>query len=71
MIYIDIMEKDVYIEYSNNEFRYLSFTKAKKIILKKLPTTLSYNCVDKEKSVTFLNSLLHKYKIINNILILK
>lgn len=65
------MEKDVYIEYSNNEFEYLSFTKAKKIILKKSPTPLPYNCVDKEKSVAFLNSLLNKYKIINDILILK
>lgn len=69
--YIDIMEKDIYIEYSNNTFEYISFTKAKKLILKKLPTKINYSCADKEKSSNFLNTLLNKYKIIDNILILK
>lgn len=69
--YIDIMEKDIYIEYSNNEFKYISFYKANKLILKELPNVLIYNCVDKEKSINFLNTLLNKYKIINTTLILK
>lgn len=69
--YIDIMEKDIYIEYSNNDFEYISFTKAKKIILKKLPKALLYNCTDTKKSIDFLNSILNKYKAIGNNLILK
>jgi hypothetical protein len=69
--YIDVMEKDIYIEYSNGEFEYISFTKAKKLILTYLPTIFLYNCIDSEKSINFLNSILKKYKIIDNQLILK
>lgn len=65
------MEKDIYIEYSNGEFEYISFTKAKKLILTYLPTIFLYNCIDSEKSINFLNSILKKYKIIDNQLILK
>ena len=65
------MEKDIYLEYSNGDFKYLSFTKAKNLILKELPNVLNYNCADKEKSITFLNTLLMKYKIMDNTMILK
>ncbi|RLA84698.1 MAG: hypothetical protein DRG78_00640 [Epsilonproteobacteria bacterium] len=65
------MEKDIYIEYSNNDFEYISFTKAKKLILKEMPKTLQYNCIDTAKSINFLNSILNKYKAIDNNLILK
>ena len=65
------MEKDIYIEYSNGDFEYLSFTKAKNLILRELPNVLNYTCVDKEKSINFLNTLLMKYKIIDNSMILK
>ena len=65
------MEKDIYIEYSNGDFEYLSFTKAKNLILRELPNVLNYTCVDKEKSTNFLNTLLMKYKIIDNSMILK
>lgn len=69
--YIDIMEKDIYIEYSNNDFEYISFTKAKNLILKEFPHAINYSCADKEKSINFLNSLLNKYKAVENVLILK
>lgn len=69
--YIDIMEKDIYIEYTNNEFEYISFTKAKKLILESKLNTIKFNIVDKEKSINFLNSLLSKYIIIENNLRLK
>ena len=65
------MEKDIYLEYSNGHFEYLSFTKAKNLILKELPNVLNFNCADKEKSTNFLNTLLRKYKIIDNTMILK
>ena len=65
------MEKDIYIEYSNGDFEYLSFTKAKNLILRELPNVLNYTCVDKEKSINFLNTLLMKYKIIDKTMILK
>ena len=69
--YIDIMAKDIYLEYTNSDFEYISFTKAKNLILRELPNDLKYNCVDEEKSTNFLNTLLKKYKIIDNTLILK
>ena len=69
--YIDVMEKDIYIEYSNNNFEYISFTKANKLILKELPDAINYHCADKEKSINFLNSLLHKYKSVDATLVLK
>ena len=69
--YIDIMAKDVYIEYSNGDFEYLSFTKTKNLIKKELPYDIKYNCADDEKSLDFLNTLLTKYKIVDNTLVLK
>lgn len=69
--FIDIMEKDIYIEYLDNTFEYISFTKAKKLILIELPKTINYNCADKEQSSDFLNALLNKYKIIDNAMMLK
>jgi len=69
--YIDIMEKDIYMEYSNGDFEYLSFTKVKNLIFKELPNVLNFNCADKEKSINFLNTLLSKYKIVDNSMILK
>lgn len=65
------MEKDIYIEYSDNSFEYISFTKAKKIILKELPDVINYACIDKEKSINFLNTLLNKYKTVGSTLVLK
>jgi len=69
--FIDIMEKDIYIEYSNGDFKYTSFTNAKKIIKKVQPKVIHFLCVDKEKSNNFLNLLLNKYKLSNSSLILK
>lgn len=68
---IEISKQDVYIEYINREFEYVSFTKAKKIIFTKLSSNLQYSCVDEEKSVAFLNSLLTRYKIQDKKLICK
>lgn len=65
------MEKDIYMEYSNGDFEYLSFTKVKNLIFKELPNVLKFNCEDKEKSINFLNTLLSKYKIVDNSMILK
>ncbi|AXX85921.1 hypothetical protein AMRN_0122 [Malaciobacter marinus] len=69
--FIDIMEKDIYIEYTNGDSEYISFTKTKKLIYKKLPTKIMYNCTNNEKSIIFLNILLNKYTSIDNLLILK
>jgi hypothetical protein len=65
------MKNDIYVEYSNHNFEYVSFTKAKKLIAIHKPKQLSFNCVDEEKSVAFLNILLNSYKIIDNILEIK
>lgn len=65
------MENDIYVEYSNHDFEYISFTKAKKLIAFYKPKQLSFNCADEEKSVAFLNILLNSYKIIDNTLKIK
>jgi len=71
IFYIDILKSDVYLEYTNRDFEYISFTKAKKLIFQYLPTTIQYECIDSEKSVDFLNKLLTKYLLDKNSLILK
>ena len=68
---IEISKKDVYIEYTNSDFEYISLNKTKKIIFQTLPIKLKYSCVDSEKSVNFLNSLLTKYTIHLNTLVLQ
>lgn len=60
---IEISKNDVYIEYINRKFEYVSFTKAKIIIFTNLSANLQYSCADEEKSVAFLNSLLTRYTI--------
>lgn len=71
IICIEISKNDVYIEYIDRSFEYVSFTKAKKIIFKILQTSIKYFCFDSERSVTFLNSLLTKYKIEGDSLVLR
>lgn len=68
---IEISQNDVYIEYTNRDFEYISFTKAKKIIFKTLPPLMKYSCTDSEKSVNFLNSLLTKYTLKKDTLVLQ
>lgn len=68
---IDIMKSDVYIEYTNRDIEYVSFTKAKETIKSLLPKKFLFSCIDSERSVNFLNSLLIRYKIKNDKLILK
>lgn len=68
---IDILKNDVYIEYTDRESEYISFTKAKKIVFELSPSSFTYSCVDSTKSVDFLNSLLTRYIIHDNRLILK
>lgn len=63
IFYIDILKNDVYVEYSTREFEYVSFTKAKKLFREHKPKVLSYSCVDHQRSVEFLNSLLTIYNI--------
>lgn len=66
---IEILKSDVYIEYSCGNIQYISFTQAKKILLKELHTSIKFSCCDSTRSVTFLNSLLYKYTIINDTLV--
>ena len=68
---IDILKNDVYIEYTNGDIEYVSFTQAKKTIILNSASSITYECVDNEKSVTFLNSLLTRYYISGNKLVLK
>lgn len=67
---IEISKKDVYVEYTNRDFEYISFTKAKKLIFSTTSPNIKYFCIDSERSVNFLNSLLTRYKIQNDFLVL-
>jgi hypothetical protein len=69
--YIDIMSFDIYIEYIDGNFEYISFTKALKIINKVKPINIKFTANDSERSVTFLNKILTNYYILDDILYLK
>jgi hypothetical protein len=67
--YIEICKNDVYVEYADGDNNYLSFTKIKKDIYASNQNQFKYSCIDNEKSVKFLNTLLARYKIYQNTLI--
>jgi len=65
---IEILSNDVYIEFTDGDIQYISFTQAKKILSKEF-YSIKFSCIDSARSVAFLNSLLHKYTIIDDILV--
>lgn len=69
--YIDIMPFDIYIEYVDGNFEYISFTKALMIINHCKPINMKFTISDSEKSSNFLNKLLTSYHISDDILYLK
>jgi len=69
--YIDIMSFDIYIEYFDGNFEYISFTKALKIINNYKPQNIKFTISDSEKSTIFLNKLLANYYISDDMLYLK
>lgn len=69
--YIDIMPFDIYIEYFDGNFEYISFTKALMIINHYKPLSIKFTVSDSEKSSNFLNKLLTNYHISDDILYLK
>ncbi|MCK9477550.1 MAG: hypothetical protein M0R46_17245 [Candidatus Muirbacterium halophilum] len=69
--YIDIMPFDIYIEYVDGNFEYISFTKALRTINYYKPINMKFTISDSEKSSNFLNKLLTNYYISNDILYLK
>lgn len=69
--YIDIMPFDIYIEYVDGNFEYISFTKALRTINHCKPIKIKFTISDSEKSLNFLNKLLINYYISNDILYLK
>ena len=48
--YIDIMPFDIYIEYFDGNFEYISFTKALRIINYYKPINMKFTISDSEKS---------------------
>jgi len=68
---IDILKNDVYMEYTDGDIEYISFTKAKQIIYATQQETFTVSCADEERSNNFLNSLLRRYKIENSTLLLR
>ena len=68
---IDILKNDVYIEYTDGDIEYISFTKAKQIIYALKQEKFSFSCSDEERSNNFLNLILRRYKIESNALVLR
>lgn len=68
---VDILKNDVYIEYTNGDIEYVSFTKAKQIIKFISPHKFIFSCSDSHKSNKFFNTLLGRYKIEKNYLTLR
>lgn len=69
--YIDIMPSDIYIEYIDGNFEYISFAKALKIVNHYKPINIKFTISDSGKSSNFLNKILTNYYIYNDILYLK
>ena len=65
MIVLEILPNDVYFENEKKDSSYISFHKARTIVLKDLPEIIKFSCVDSKRSVDFLNSLLNKYIVVN------
>ena len=68
---IDILKNDVYIEYTDGDIEYISFTKTKQIIYALKQENFSFSCSDEERSNNFLNLILRRYKIESNTLVLR
>lgn len=67
--HIDIMASDIYLEFEDGSSLYTSFTQAKRLIKEGQPSSFTYSCADHEKSVAFLNSILHAYKTVGSQLV--
>ena len=68
---IDILKNDVYIEYTDGDIEYISFTKARQIIYALKQENFLFSCNDEERSNNFLNLILRRYKIESNTLVLR
>ncbi len=68
---IEILQNDVYIEYTDGDVEYISFTKAKKMIYLSHQEQFRFSCVDDEKSNNFLNNLLARYKMDHDMLTIR
>ena len=55
--YIEALKDSVYIEYTDFDSAYISFTKAKKLLKADGADELRYACSDNQKSVDFINKL--------------
>ena len=68
---MDILKNDVYLEYTDGDIEYVSFTKAKQIVYSFSQEKFIFSCSDEERSNKFLNSLLGRYKIEHDTLVLR
>ena len=71
ILFIDILTRSVYVEYTTRQYEYVSFPDTLEMIRKLRPPKFIYNCVDEPASLALLDSLQHSYVIVGNQLILK
>ena len=71
ILFIDILTRSVYVEYTTRQYEYVSFPDTLEMIRRLKPPSFIYNCVDKPASLALLDSLQPVYAIVGNQLILK
>ena len=55
--YVEILADKVYIEYTNNDSGYISFSKARNILKESPKESIRYDCSDNQRALDFINSI--------------
>lgn len=61
--YVEVMTDQVYIEYTDGDSCYVSFTKAKTLIGNSTKELIGYSIVDSQKALLFINSVPRRTRI--------
>ncbi len=71
ILFIDILTRSVYVEYTTRQYEYVSFTDTLEMIRTLQPSAFIYNCVDAPGSLALLDTLQRTYSIEGNQMIRK
>ncbi len=71
ILFIDILTRSVYVEYTTRQYEYVSFSDTLEMIRRLKPPAFIYNCVDEPASLALLDSLQHLYAVQGNQMVLR
>ncbi len=71
ILFIDILTRSVYVEYTTRQYEYVSFQDMLEMIRTLKPPSFIYNCVDEPASLALLDSLQHIYAVKGNQMVLR